>query len=59
VPLACAYAQSFPPGVYGVEVKVDIEKLCAVCVYPCPNMLTVVCCGTSKVGVEPSMVVRL
>jgi hypothetical protein len=45
--------------VYGTEVKFDIEKLGAVCVYPCPNILTVICCGIPKVGVEPSMVVQL
>jgi hypothetical protein len=30
-----------------------------VCVYPCPNMLVIVCCGIPKVGVEPSMVIQL
>jgi hypothetical protein len=47
------------PGVYGAEVKFGMKKLGAVCVYPCPNMLAVVCYGTSKVGAEPSMVVWL
>jgi hypothetical protein len=55
----CAYARPLRPGVYGAEVKFSIEKLGAVCLYPCPNMLVVVCCGTSKVGVEPSMMVQL
>jgi hypothetical protein len=55
----CAYAWPLPLGVYGVEVKFGIERLGMVCVYPCPNMLAVVCCGTPKVGAEPSMVVRL
>jgi hypothetical protein len=45
--------------VYGAEVKFDIEKLGMVCVYPCSSMLTVVYCDIPKVGVEPSMVVRL
>jgi hypothetical protein len=47
------------PGMYGAEVKFGIEKLGVVYVYLCPNMLVVVCCGTPKVGAEPSMVVRL
>jgi hypothetical protein len=49
----------YPRGVYEAEVKFGIEKLGAVCVYPCPNMLTAVYCGTLKVGAELSMVVRL
>jgi hypothetical protein len=36
-----------------------MEKLCAVCVYPCLNMLVIVCCGIPKVGAEPLIVVRL
>jgi hypothetical protein len=44
---------------YGLEVKFGIEKLDIVYVYPCPNMLAVVCCGILKVGAELSMVVRL
>jgi hypothetical protein len=47
------------PGVYGVEVKFGIEKLGAVCIYPCSNMLVVVCCGAPKVGAELSMMVQL
>jgi hypothetical protein len=43
--------------VYGAEVKFDIEKLGAVYVYPCRNMLVVACFGIPKVGAEPSMVV--
>jgi hypothetical protein len=45
--------------VYGAEVKFGIKKLGAVGVYPCRNMLVVVCCGAPKVEAEPSMVVRL
>jgi hypothetical protein len=48
-----------PPGVYEAEVIIGKEKLGVVCVYPCPNMLDVVCCGIPKVGVEPLMVVLL
>jgi hypothetical protein len=47
-----------PKGVWA-EVKFGIEKLCVVCVYPCPNMLAIVCCGTPKVRAEPSLVVQL
>jgi hypothetical protein len=43
----------------GTEPGFGIEKLYTVCVYPCPNMLVIVCCGIPKVGAEPSMVVRL
>jgi hypothetical protein len=43
LPLACTYAQSLLPRVYEAEVKFGMEKLGAVCVYPCPNMLTIVC----------------
>jgi hypothetical protein len=46
-------------GVYEAKVKFGIEKLGAVCVYPCQNMLAIVCCGTPEVGTEPSMVVQL
>jgi hypothetical protein len=59
LPLACTYARPLLPGVFGAEVKLGIEKLGVVCVYPCPNMLAVVCSGTPKVGAEPSMVVLL
>jgi hypothetical protein len=45
--------------VYGAEVKFEMEKLGVVCVYPCPNMIALVCCGIPKVGVELSMVVQL
>jgi hypothetical protein len=45
--------------VYGAEVKFGKGKLGVVCVYLCPNMLVVICCGTLKVGAEPSMVVQL
>jgi hypothetical protein len=41
------------------EVKFGIEKLGVVCIYPCPNMLAVVCCGIQKLGAKPSLVVRL
>jgi hypothetical protein len=47
------------PGVYMAEVKFGIEKLGATSVYPCPNVLAIVCCGILKAGVKPSMVVRL
>jgi hypothetical protein len=43
----------------GVELGFGIEKLGAVCVYPCPNMLVIVCCGIPNVGAEPLMVVQL
>jgi hypothetical protein len=48
-----------PPGVYGAKVKFGIEKLGAVCLYLCPNMLAIVCCDIPKVGAEPSIMVRL
>jgi hypothetical protein len=41
------------------EPGFGIEKLGAVCVYLCPNILVIVCCGIPKVGAEPSIVVRL
>jgi hypothetical protein len=50
---------ALPPEVYGTEPRFDIENLDAVCMYPCLNMLVIVCCGIPKVGVEPSMVVQL
>jgi hypothetical protein len=53
------YARPFPPGLYGAKVKFGIEKLGVVCIYPCQNMLAIVCCGIPKVGAKPSMVVRL
>jgi hypothetical protein len=45
--------------VYGAKVKFGMEKLGVVYVYPCPNMVAIVCCGIPKIGVEPSVVVRL
>jgi hypothetical protein len=42
----------------GAELGFGIVKLGALCVYPCPNMLAVVCCGIPRVGAKPSMVVR-
>jgi hypothetical protein len=57
LPLTCAYARP-PLGVYEAEAKFGKEKLGAVCVYPCPKMLVVVCCGIPKVGARPSMVVQ-
>jgi hypothetical protein len=45
--------------VYEAEVKFGVEKLGAVYVYPCLNMLAIVYCGILKVGAEPLMVVRL
>jgi hypothetical protein len=47
------------PGEYGSEPMFSIEKLGAVCVYLCPNMLDIACCGIPKVATEPSMLVRL
>jgi hypothetical protein len=47
------------PEVYGVDPGFDIANLGAVCMYPCPNVLAVVCCGIPKVGAEPSIVVQL
>jgi hypothetical protein len=41
------------------EVKFGIGKLGVVCVYPCPNMSVVVCCGIPKVVVKHSMFVQL
>jgi hypothetical protein len=46
-------SRPLPPGVYAAEVKFGIEKLGVVCIYPCPNMLIIVCCGIPKVGVNP------
>jgi hypothetical protein len=57
LPLACAYVQPLPPGVYGAELKFGIEKIGVVYAYHCLNMLVIVCCDILKVGVEPSMVV--
>jgi hypothetical protein len=54
-----AYVRPLPLGVYGAELKFGIEKLGMVCIYPCPNMLAIVYRGIPKVGVKPSMVVRL
>jgi hypothetical protein len=45
--------------VYVAKVKLGKEKLGVVYVYPCPNMLTAVCCGTPKVGAKSSTVVQL
>jgi hypothetical protein len=53
------YARPLPPGVYEAEAKFGMEKLGVVYVYPYSNMLALVCCGKSKVGAEPSMVVWL
>jgi hypothetical protein len=43
----------------GLNHGFGIKKLGTVCVYPCWNMLVIVCCGIPKVGVEPSIVVRM
>jgi hypothetical protein len=59
LPLGLVYAQPLYSRVYGVEPEFGIAKLGAVCVYPCPNMLVIVCCGIPKVGAKPSMVVWL
>jgi amino acid permease len=48
-----------PEGMGGVELWFSIVKLGAVCVYPCPYMLVIACCGIPRLGAEPSMVVRL
>jgi hypothetical protein len=42
------YVWPLPLGVYGAE-EFGIKKLGAVCVYPCLNMLVVVCCDIPKV----------
>jgi hypothetical protein len=49
------------PRVYGAEPGFGIAKLCTVCMYPCPNLLAVVCCDIPKIGTKPetSTVVRL
>jgi hypothetical protein len=57
LPLAFAYVWPLPPGVYRAELKFGIEKIGAVCVYPCPNMLVVACYGIPKVGAQPSILV--
>jgi hypothetical protein len=54
-----AYVQPLPPAVYGAKLKFDIEKLGTVCIYPCLNMLAVVCCGIPKEGGKPSIMVGL
>jgi hypothetical protein len=59
LPLGFVYALPLYLEVYGVGPEFGIEKLGAVCAYPCLNMLAVVCCGTPKIGAEPSMVVWL
>jgi hypothetical protein len=53
------YVRPLPPGVYVIELKFDIEKIGVVCVYPCSNMLIVVCYDISKVGGESSIVIQL
>jgi hypothetical protein len=47
-----------PGGIWG-RTRVWHRKLGMVCVYPCLNMLAVVCYDIPKVGAEPSMVVWL
>jgi hypothetical protein len=59
LPLACVYAWPLPSGVHEAKVIFGMKKLGAVCVYPYPNMLTIVCCSILKVEAEPSMVVQL
>jgi hypothetical protein len=44
------------PGVYGAKVKFGIEKVGAIYICPCPNMLVVVYYGIPKVRAKPSMV---
>jgi hypothetical protein len=57
LPLGLRYIQLLYSEVYEAEPGFGIEKLGAVCVYPYPNMLAVVCCGILKVRAESSMVV--
>jgi hypothetical protein len=57
--LGLGYAQPLYPEVYGAESGFAIEKLDVVCMHPCLNMLTIVCYGIPKVGVESSMVVQM
>jgi hypothetical protein len=45
--------------VYKVEPVFDVEKLDVMYVYPCLNMLTVVCHDILKVGAESSMMIQL
>jgi hypothetical protein len=59
VPASVRVCSAIAPGVYGAEVKFGIENIGMVYVYPCPNILAIVCCGAIKVGAEPSMVVQL
>jgi hypothetical protein len=59
LPLGLVYARPLYPGVYRAEPGFGIVKLGMMCVYPCLNMMTIVCCSIPKVGVEPSMVVQL
>jgi hypothetical protein len=59
LPLGLGYAGPLYPVIYEAKPGFGVAKLGVVCVYPCPSMLVVVCCGTPKVGAEPSMVVRL
>jgi hypothetical protein len=59
VAVGVSVCSTITPGVYGVELKFDIEKLGATCVYPCPNILAVVCRDIPKLGAKPSMVVQL
>jgi hypothetical protein len=55
--LALGYARPLYLEVYEAKPEFGIVKLGAVCVYHCPNMLVIVCCGSPRVGAEPSMVV--
>jgi hypothetical protein len=57
--LALGYARPLYPEVYEAKPEFGIVKLGVVCIYPCPNMMAVVCCGILRLEVEPSMVVRL
>jgi hypothetical protein len=59
LPIEFVYARPLYPGVYGGQTRVWHRKLGAVCAYPCPNVLVIVCCGITKVGAEQSMVVLL
>jgi hypothetical protein len=57
--LGLGYARPLNSELYGVKLGFGIVKLGAVCMYPCPYMLVIACCGIARVGVQPSMVVWL
>jgi hypothetical protein len=57
--LGLGHARPLYLEVYGAELGFGIVNLGVACIYPCPNMLAVVCYGIQRVGAEPSLVVRL